>query len=110
MGAVFPTTKIQMVLTEDTRQEIESFHELFNEYVDDVTVIHYHERGGNMSKISPEIKSKIDKYTKENNLPSDVPYMVTADNQIYLSTERKPCPQIFQRLMVTYDGRVGMFS
>lgn len=108
MGAVFPTTKIQMVLTEDTRQEIESFHELFNEYVDDVTVIHYHERGGNMSKISPEIKSKIDDYTKKNNLPSDVPYMVTADNQIYLSTERKPCPQIFQRLMVTYDGRVGM--
>ena len=70
MGSVFPTTKIQMVLTEDTRQEIESFHKLFNEYVDDVTVIHYHERGGNMSKISPEIKSKIDKYTKENNLPS----------------------------------------
>ena len=34
--------------------------------------------------------------------------MVSADNQIYLSTERKPCPQIFQRLMVTFDGRVGM--
>ena len=108
MGSVFPTTKIQMVLTEDTRQEIESFHELFNEHVDDVTVIHYHERGGNMNKESPEIKSKIDKYTKENNLPTNVPYMVTADNQIYLSTERKPCPQILQRLMVTYDGRVGM--
>tara|TARA_Y100000591_G_C21842445_1_gene706562 strand:+ start:1029 stop:2390 length:1362 start_codon:yes stop_codon:yes gene_type:complete len=108
MGSVFPTTKIQMVLTEDTRQEIESFHELFNEHVDDVTVIHYHERGGNMNKVSPEIKSKIDKYTKENNLPTNVPYMVTADNQIYLSTERKPCPQILQRLMVTYDGRVGM--
>ena len=108
MGSVFPTTKIQMVLTEDTRQEIESFHELFNEYVDDVTVIHYHERGGNMSKISPEVKSKISSYTKANGLPDDVPYMVTADNQIYLSTERKPCPQILQRLMVTYDGRVGM--
>ena len=108
MNSKFPTTKIQMVLTEDTRQEIQSFHSLFNEYVDDVTVIHYHERGGNMSKISPEIKSKIKNYTTANSLPDDTPYMVTADNQIYLSTERKPCPQIFQRLMVTYDGRVGM--
>jgi molybdenum cofactor biosynthesis enzyme MoaA len=108
MGMKFPTTKIQMVLTEDTRDEIEDFHNLFNEFVDDVTVIHYHERGGNMSKISPKIKEKINSYTQKNNLPEDIPYMVTADNQIYLSSERKPCPQIFQRLMVTYDGRVGM--
>ena len=108
MGSKFPTTKIQMVLTQDTRQEIKNFHNLFNEYVDDVTVIHYHERGGNMSQLSPENKEKISNYTKKNKLPSDTPFMVSADNQIYLSTERKPCPQIFQRLMVTYDGRVGM--
>jgi MoaA/NifB/PqqE/SkfB family radical SAM enzyme len=108
MGSKFPTTKIQMVLTKDTRQEIKNFHQLFNEYVDDVTVIHYHERGGNMSQLSSENKEKIDNYTKKNNLPSDTPFMVSADNQIYLSTERKPCPQIFQRLMVTFDGRVGM--
>ena len=28
--------------------------------------------------------------------------------KIFISRKRKPCEQIFQRLMVTYNGRVGM--
>ena len=44
-GSIFPTTKIQMVLTKETRNEVENFHKLFDEYVDDVTVIQYNERG-----------------------------------------------------------------
>jgi MoaA/NifB/PqqE/SkfB family radical SAM enzyme len=108
LNSKFPTTKIQMVLTKDTREEIKDFYKLFNDYVDDVTVIHYHERGGNMSQLNKKNKEKIINYTSRNGLSSDTPFMVTADEQVYLSTKRKSCPQIFQRLMVTYDGKVGM--
>ena len=34
--------------------------------------------------------------------------MVDIDNNIFVSVKRKPCEQIYQRLMVTYSGRVGM--
>ena len=34
--------------------------------------------------------------------------MISADDEIFISKGRKPCPQLFQRLMITYDGRVGM--
>ena len=104
----FPTTKIQMVLTEDTREEIDPFYNLFNKIVDDVTVVQYCERGGNVSELSDGNKKKIDKYIVNNNLPNDTSYMVDASNKIYLSNKRKPCAQLFQRLMVTYDGKVGM--
>ena len=40
-----------MVLTEETRGEIESFYNLFNDIVDDVTVIQYNERGGEISSL-----------------------------------------------------------
>ena len=36
MQAKFPVTKIQMVLTSDTRNELKNFYDLFNNYVDDV--------------------------------------------------------------------------
>ena len=108
MNSKFPITKIQMVLTEDTREEIESFHELFKDCVDDVTVIHYHERGGNFSQLQKKVKDKLDKYLLLNNLPQDTPYLVSADEKIFISQKRKACSQLFQRMMVTYDGRVGM--
>ena len=34
--------------------------------------------------------------------------MVTADQRLFISKGRIPCDQIFQRLMVTFDGRIGM--
>ena len=34
--------------------------------------------------------------------------MVNINEEIFISRKRKPCEQIFQRLMVTYNGRVGM--
>ncbi len=108
MGKKFPSTKIQMVLTKDTRNEVDNFHELFDGIVDDVTVIQYNERGGEVSDQSENTKNKIFSYLKENNLPKDTPFMVTADHKIFISNGRVPCDQIFQRLMVTYDGRVGM--
>ena len=108
LNTKFPTTKIQMVLTKDTRDEINNFYSLFQDIVDDVTVLQYNERGGTISSLNDSNKKKINDYLNFNQLPLDTPYMVTADNKIYVSSKRKPCEQLFQRLMITYDGRVGM--
>ena len=104
----FPITKIQMVMTKDTRNEIDNFHKIFNDIVDDVTVTQYNERGGGINDLSEKTKEKIIEYLKNNSLPSKTPYMVDIDNNIFISLKRKPCEQIYQRLMVTYSGRVGM--
>ena len=104
----FPITKIQMVMTKDTRNEIDDFHRIFNNIVDDVTVTQYNERGGSINDLGEEIRNKILDYLKKNNLPLETPYMVDIDNNIFVSLKRKPCEQIYQRLMVTYSGRVGM--
>lgn len=108
LNSNFPITKIQMVLTEDTREEIENFHNLFKDCVDDVTVIHYHERGGKFSQLKKDTKKKLDDYLKLNKLSMQTPYLVTADEKIFISLKRKACSQLFQRMMVTYDGKVGM--
>ena len=108
LNSYFPITKIQMVLTEETRKEINNFYELFNSIVNDVTVTPYSERGGNLEKLKDHQKQKLFDYLKKNNLPDDTPYMIDGNGKIKISKERKPCNQIFQRLMVTYDGRVAM--
>tara|TARA_B100001027_G_scaffold215964_1_gene191089 strand:+ start:4522 stop:5856 length:1335 start_codon:yes stop_codon:yes gene_type:complete len=104
----FPTTKIQMIMTKDTRGEIDAFYNLFNDYVDDVTVTQYNERGGEVDDLDPKLKLGILDYLKKNNLKSDTPYMVDLDGNVYISKKRKECEQIYQRLMVTYSGKVGM--
>ena len=104
----FPITKIQMIMTKDTRNEIDNFHKIFNSIVDDVTVTQYNERGGSINDLGEKIKEKILGYLKKNNLAPTTPYMVDIDNNIFVSLKRKPCEQIYQRLMVTYSGRVGM--
>lgn len=104
----FPVTKIQMVLTDDTRNEINNFFELFNEYVDDVAVQQYTERGGNLNDITKINQEKIKNYINENNLSKDTKYSVEANNKINIAIGRKPCEQLYQRLMITYDGRVAM--
>ena len=40
---IFPITKIQMVITNETKNEIEDFYDLFEHYVDDITVTPYQE-------------------------------------------------------------------
>ena len=45
-----------MILTEETFQEVESFYELFDDIVDDVTVNQYTERGGKLSDLSGKEK------------------------------------------------------
>ena len=108
LKAAYPVTKIQMVLTDESRKEIDSFYNLFENYIDDITVTPYSERGGNLEDLKPEQKNKVLNYLKKNNLPLDTTYTVEAGNKISIAVGRKPCEQIFQRLMITYDGRVAM--
>jgi len=108
LNSFFPMTKIQMVLTEETRKEIDNFYELFNLIVDEVTVTPYSERGGNLEKLKEHQKQTLLSYLKKNNLPESTPYMIDGNGKIKISKSRKPCYQIFQRLMITYDGRVAM--
>ena len=107
-NAKFPVTKIQMVLTKDSRNEVESFYKLFGAIVDDITVTQYNERGGNVEELDNKNKNKLNKYLKKNKLEQNTAYMVDFDGNIFISRKRKPCQQIFQRLMITYNGRVGM--
>tara|TARA_B100001248_G_C27394286_1_gene464413 strand:+ start:1099 stop:2427 length:1329 start_codon:yes stop_codon:yes gene_type:complete len=108
LNAKFPVTKIQMILTEDSRCEVDNFYNLFNEIVDEVTVTQYNERGGNFQELNQHHQKIINEYLKANNLPKETPHLVDFDNNIFISKNRRPCEQIFQRLMITFDGRVGM--
>ena len=104
----FPVTKIQMVMTHETRNEVDEFYKLFGEIVDDVTVTQYNERGGNLEDLDTLNKKKLENYYKNHKLPTNTPYIVGLEGDTYISEGRKPCEQLFQRLMVTYDGSVGM--
>ena len=108
MNAKFPVTKIQMIMTEDSRNEVDNFFDLFNDIVEDVTVTQYNERGGNISDLTKTQKDKLKQYLNNNNLPDDTPYLIDFEGNLFISKKRKPCEQLFQRLMITYDGRVGM--
>ena len=65
LNSFFSMTKIQMVLTEETRKEIDNFYELFNLIVDDVTVTPYSERGGKVREIKRASKTKVVKLFKK---------------------------------------------
>ena len=64
-----PYTKIQMILTKETSHEIDNFFDLFNEYVDDVSVNQYSERGGEISDLNDADKIVYSKLIKKYNLP-----------------------------------------
>ncbi len=108
LGKVFPITKIQMVMTKSSRPEAKSFFQLFADIIDIVVLTQYQERGGKVDDILPEQKSKLEKYCKVQNLSKIDHYIAKADGDLLVSKGRKICDQIYQRLMVTYDGRVGM--
>ena len=108
LNVKFPYTKIQMVLMENNRDEIESFFEIFDSIVDEVTVTPYQERGGKLEDLNKTNLDILKKFLKENNLPENTPYMMDGEGNLSISTGRKTCKQIFQRLLVTYDGKVGM--
>ena len=49
----------------------------------------------------------MEKYLLKNKLPKETPYMIDGEGALLFQT-RKTCKQIFQRMMVTFDGKVGM--
>lgn len=108
MGAAFPVTRIQMILTEETFGERDSFFELFTPYVDDVALKQYTERGGGISDLDGATRDRFASACATLGLPEQSPYMREGDGALFVATGRMPCEQPFQRLLVTYDGRVGM--
>ena len=110
MNSKFPRTKIQMVLTKDTRLEQKHFFNLFNEIVDDVSVKQYSERGGKLKDIDDKIKSRIKESNKKaiNFKNGESEIMLDLDNTVFISEGRLPCEQPFQRLQITYDGSTSM--
>jgi MoaA/NifB/PqqE/SkfB family radical SAM enzyme len=108
MNSYFPRTKIQMILTEDTYPEVNQFYQLFTECVDDVSVKAYTERGGSLSDLDVKTRSVFEAFVKNNNLPLNVAHWRDLNGKLFIATGRIPCEQPYQRLMVTYDGRVSM--
>ena len=105
---VFPITKIQMVMTKSSRNEVKDFFDLFSEFIDDVVITQYQERGGKMDDLLDEQKEKLNNYKKRNNIKDLNHYIAKVNGDILVSEDRKSCDQIYQRLMVTYNGHVGM--
>ena len=115
MNSSFPRTKIQMVLTDDTYQEQKEYFSLFKDIVDDVSVKQYTERGGKISDIGEDyIKKtcphdkKVQNIIKDKKIDPNAEVMKDSDGNVFVSTGRLPCEQPYQRMLVTYDGRVSM--
>jgi len=108
MGAFFPRTKIQMVLTDETFAEQDAFFALFDDCVDDVTVKQYTERGGKLADLDEQSRSRLADAIERLGLGPDAATMRDKDGVLFVATGRVPCEQPYQRLLVTYDGRVSM--
>lgn len=108
LGAKFPVTKIQMVLTEGTFSEQDSFFELFSDCVDDVSVKPYTERGGTLPDLDGNLRHKLGNFLQERKLTENTAYWRDLHGNLYLAAGRLPCEQPFQRIMVSCEGRVSM--
>jgi len=110
LSSPFPRTKIQMILTDETRKAQKEYFNLFKDIVDEVSVKQYTERGGNLSDLDKNFEEKLK--NKKNELlekyGKDAVLMKDSKDNIYISEGRLPCEQPFQRLLTTYDGKVGM--
>lgn len=107
MGAVFPRTRIQMILTEETFAERDRFFDLFRGVVDDVSVKAYTERGGRLADLDPAVRARYARALARRGIPEDAAFWRSLDGRLYVGTARLPCEQPFQRLMIGYDGRVS---
>jgi len=108
MNSVLPRTKIQMILTDETFDECEDFYSLFSDCVDDVSAKQYTERGGRVSELDAVTQQRLKDALLARNLPLDTPFFRDLNGKLFYATGRLPCEQPYQRLLVTYDGRVGM--
>ncbi|MBN2232666.1 MAG: radical SAM protein [Deltaproteobacteria bacterium] len=107
-GRSLPFTKIQMILTAETFTEQESFHELFADCVDDVSVKAYSERGGSIEDLDTDTRQRLAALVAAGAVAADAPYWRDPDGRLFVARGRLPCEQLFQRLLVTWDGRVCM--
>jgi len=117
LKSTFPRTKIQMVLTKDTFAEQDEYFSLFKDIVDDVSVKQYTERGGKINDVGEEYLrsacgneniegSTMNYVTKK--IDPNAEIMKDPDGNLFVSKGRLPCEQPYQRMLVTYDGRVSM--
>ena len=90
LNSPFPRTKIQMILTDETRKGQEEYFKLFKDIVDEVSVKQYTERGGNLTdleeKFEGELKDKKRDLIKK--YGSDAVLMKDSKNNIFISNER----------------------
>ena len=108
MNSKLPYTKIQMILMKETFNEKKQFFNNFEKYVDDVSLSQYTERGAKIEDLDEDSLSQYYHELSINKLPLGTAYLRDAFGKIKLATGRKPCEQPFQRLLVTYEGRVAM--
>lgn len=109
MGAPWPHTKIQMILTRDTYDQQEEFAGLFDDCVDHVSVKAYTERGGSLETLDPVTRERVGGYLDAKGLPREPSvHWRDMDGNVFISAGRLPCEQPYQRLMVAYDGTVSM--
>ena len=92
----------------ETFNEKKEFFDNFKEYVDDVSLSQYTERGAKISDLDENSLSQYHHALALQKLPIGTPYLRDAYGNIKIATGRKPCEQPFQRLLVTYEGRVAM--
>jgi len=105
-----PFTKIQMILTQDTRTEQDEFLDLFSNHVDSVSVTQLTERGSQAENLSQKGSEKLDALLDLHGIDSSsvIGFLEDSTGCMSIATERRPCNQPFQRLLITYDGRVSM--
>ncbi|MDV2502394.1 MAG: radical SAM/SPASM domain-containing protein [bacterium] len=108
MRAVLPRTKIQMVLTAETFREQDAFVALFEDCVDDVSALAYTERGGKLPDLDEETRCVLGDFLHKEGISESAAYYRDIQGTLYVSSGRLPCEQPYQRLVVTYDGRVCM--
>lgn len=113
LGSPFPRTRIQMVLTPDAMKEVAEFRRRFEPVVDDVLVKAYEERGWGMHLYTEEEQRDLRRRLSEktgrpvDDLPEAMVWK-KPDGEFLHAAGRLPCQQIYQRLMVSYDGSVYM--
>ena len=61
-----------------------------------------------ISDLDDGARSQYETLRKKHNLQENAPYMRDPVGKIFVSKNRKPCEQLFQRLLITYEGRVAM--
>ena len=77
-----------MVLMESNRNELDEFHKLFQDHVDEVTVTLYSERGGKVSDLPEKYQKILKHYLENNNLSSNTPYMLDGNNNLFISKKK----------------------